>query len=322
MFGIVVIGRNEGERLKACLSSTPPASKLVYVDSGSVDGSPVTAQAFGAQIVDLDLREPFTAARARNAGFRHLLDLWPDTKYVQFVDGDCVICPNWIGGAVQYLESHGKVCAVFGRRKERYPHASIYNQLCDWEWDDVPIGQASECGGDVMMRVDAFSSVSGFRADLIAGEEPELCLRLQRAGWQIWRIDAAMTVHDASMTRFIQWWRRTIRGGYALAQGAALHGAGPERYRMQASRRSWLWGFWIPIVSLASTATLGATGALIFLVYPLQFIRLLFRRGGDLRSRATLSFFQTLARFPEAIGQLRFLAGRVFNRQARIIEYK
>ena len=243
MYGIVVIGRNEGDRLKACFKSAPSATPLVYVDSGSTDGSTLLAREFRAEVIDLDLRFPFTAARARNAGFQKLQEAFPTLKYVQFVDGDCVICTDWLEQAVTFLETHHLICAVFGRRRERYPDRSVYNKLCDLEWDDVPLGEAGECGGDVMMRIDALAAVGGYRADLIAGEEPELCLRLQRAGWIIWRIDAEMTLHDAAITRLAQWWKRTVRNGYALAQGAALHGSGPERYRLRASRRTWLMGF-------------------------------------------------------------------------------
>ena len=35
-----------------------------------------------------------------------------------------------------------------------YPEATIYNQLCDWEWQRPP-GRAKSCGGDALMRVAA-----------------------------------------------------------------------------------------------------------------------------------------------------------------------
>ncbi len=322
MFGIVVIGRNEGDRLKACFSSVPPATPLVYVDSGSTDGSTELAREFRAEVIDLDLRLPFTAARARNAGFQKLREVFPNLKYVQFVDGDCVICPDWLGQAVTFLETHHQICAVFGRRRERFPDRSFYNKLCDLEWDDVPLGEAGECGGDVMMRIDALQAADGYRADLIAGEEPELCLRLQRAGWIIWRIDAEMTLHDAAITRLGQWAKRTVRNGYALAQGAALHGTGPERYRSRASRRIWLWGFWAPLIGLALVIVFGPIGSIFFSIYAFQFVRLLQRNKGSLRERALRSFFQVVGRFPESFGQLKYWRDRLLNQQTRLIEYK
>ena len=42
---VVAIGRNEGERLRACLASVVPlAACVVYVDSGSTDGSVAMAR--------------------------------------------------------------------------------------------------------------------------------------------------------------------------------------------------------------------------------------------------------------------------------------
>ena len=180
-FGIVTIGRNEGDRLKRCLQSLPMTAPIVYVDSGSTDRSDIWAQDFGAELVRLDPSSPFTAARARNAGFRRLLEMLPDTLFVQFIDGDCELAASWPAAAVDLLKAHENVAAVFGRRRERFPDRSIYNQLCDWEWNGPP-GDALACGGDVMMRASALQAVGGYRDTLIAGEEPELCVRLRAKG--------------------------------------------------------------------------------------------------------------------------------------------
>ena len=72
--GVVVIGRNEGQRLARCLQSQAERTdSVVYVDSGSTDGSVALAQSLGVQVLALDPRTPFTAARARNEGFAALL---------------------------------------------------------------------------------------------------------------------------------------------------------------------------------------------------------------------------------------------------------
>ena len=241
VFGVIVIGRNEGERLKQCIESAFPKALVVYIDSGSTDGSALWARDQGIDVIILDMGLPFTAARARNAGFQRLREIAPDVSYVQFVDGDCELIDGWVEQAARFLDNHSDVGAVSGRLHERYPDRSIYNWLCDREWDG-PTGDVRACGGIVMMRAGALTAVSGFREDLIAGEEPELCVRLRAAGWRIWRLDADMALHDADMTRFSQWWTRAVRSGYASAQGAYLHGAGPERHQVWESRRAWLWG--------------------------------------------------------------------------------
>lgn len=318
----MVIGRNEGERLRSCLLSVvPQASLVVYVDSGSTDGSPALARALGAEVTDLDMSVPFTAARARNEGFRHVQRLLPDAQFVQFVDGDCEVAATWMGVATSFLEANPNVAAVCGRRRERFPERSLYNRLCDAEWD-TPIGETKSCGGDVLMRTAALAAVGGYRDDMIAGEEPELCVRLRARGWRIWRLDAEMTLHDAAMTRWSQWWRRTTRTGYAYAEGVALHGAPPERHRVRASRSAWFWGAGLPAAILLSALILGPAALLAFLVYPAQVLRLCAKGRGPFRDRMTRALFLVLGKFPEALGQIKFLRNRRSGAIARIIEYK
>jgi GT2 family glycosyltransferase len=320
-FGAVVIGRNEGERLKRCLTSLAGAACVVYVDSGSSDGSVQHARRVAVDVVELDTSIPFTAARARNAGFRRLRDKTPDLRYVQFVDGDCEVRPDWPHRALAFLEAHSDVAVVCGRRRERYPERSVYNWLCDQEWNG-PTGEVRACGGDAMMRVVAVEAVGGYRDDMIAGEEPELCLRLRRARWRVWRSPDEMTLHDAAMTRFGQWWRRAVRAGYAFAQGAYLHGASPERQWVWESGRAWLWGVWLPLACLAVSVALFPWGLVAWLAFPLQMLRQTARNPGPLGDRALLAFFQVMARFPEGLGQLNFLRDRLFGTHAQLIEYK
>ncbi|MDU0955501.1 MAG: glycosyltransferase family 2 protein, partial [Bradyrhizobium sp.] len=264
---------------------------------------------------------PFTAARARNAGMRRLRQLAPEIDLVQFVDGDCELQQDWPAIAITYLVEHPQVCATFGRRRERFPERSIYNLICDREWD-TPVGEAKACGGDVMMRVDALEAAGGYRDDLIAGEEPELCVRLRAGGWKIWRLDHDMTLHDAAMHHFSQWWRRQARSGYAFAQGAHLHGRTDERHWVWESRRALLWAILIPSAILAGLLLAGPLALLVLLIYPAQVLRRSRRMSGRWRTRLQLAFFEQLSRFPEAWGQLLFFRNRLLGRHGRLIEYK
>lgn len=320
-FGAVVIGRNEGERLKRCLRALSSAEIVIYVDSGSTDGTPDWARNHGADVVELDMARPFTAARARNAGFARLRERAPDLRYVQFIDGDCELLVSWPERAIGFLDQNSSVAAVCGRTREREPDRSIYNWLCEQEWDQ-PAGEMKAFGGIVMMRSDALTAVEGYREDLIAGEEPELGVRLRSAGWRLWRLDVEMTFHDAAMTRFGQWWQRAVRGGYAFAQGAHIHGGLPERHWVWESRRALLWGLCLPLGCLALGLLLGPWGWALFLIYPLQIARQTFRNSGSLRRRVTLALFQVLARFPEAVGQLKYFLNRLLYQQGRLIEYR
>jgi len=319
--GVVVIGRNEGERLRRCLQSLGGiASQVVYVDSASTDGSVEAARAMGAEVVALDMRMPFTAARARNDGYERLRALATDARYVQFVDGDCELVAGWMEKAARFLDEHPGVAAVCGRLREKYPERTVYNMLCDIEWDR-PAGEAKACGGNSMMRAGAFESVGGFRADVIAGEEPELCVRLRAAGWRIWRLGEEMALHDAAMTRFGEWWRRSRRNGHAFAEGAWLHGAPPERHYVSEARRALAWGVVLPVLVLAS-ALLDPRCLALFAIYPLQVIRIALRSELTGKKAWWRAGFLVLGRFPEGLGQLSFALNRIRRRRSARIDCK
>lgn len=310
----IAIGRNEGDRLVRCLASlVSVAGRVVYVDSGSTDGSLNAAREAGAEVVMLDTSVPFTAARARNAGLDHLAKN-ARPAFVQFVDGDCELDPDWLPKARRFLDSHPSVAVACGRRRERFPDATIWNQLIDYEWD-TPVGEARACGGDALMRWQPLQDLGGYNPRLIAGEEPELCVRLRAAGWKIWRLDAEMTLHDAAMTRFSQWWKRAARAGHAWAEGAALHGTPPERHAVAPTRRALIWGLVLPLVALLP-APWWPWSLLILTAYPLQILRLS-RKMGFLRA-----CFLTLGRFPEAQGVLTYVFNRFRGRRSGLIEYK
>ncbi|MDP5306002.1 glycosyltransferase family 2 protein [Paracoccus spongiarum] len=319
----IAIGRNEGTRLVECLASLRRAGvrRIVYVDSGSTDGSVLAAEAAGAQVVLLDMARPFTAARARNAGLAAIMAHPEPPGYVQMIDGDCILQPDWLDQARDFLDAHPAVVVVCGRRRERFPGVSVFNRLCDAEWN-TPVGESLACGGDALMRLPALAASGGYREDLIAGEEPELCLRLRRAGGTVWRLDAEMTLHDAAMTRLGQWWRRTRRAGHAFAEGAALHGAPPDRHWVAEARRALLWGVALPLAILLAALVSPALALLLALAYPAQILRLAARRGLSDRLSWDIALFAVLGRFAEAQGVLSYLLNRLRGRRAGLIEYK
>lgn len=315
--GAVVIGRNEGARLTTCLRSlTQLAPRLVYVDSGSSDGSLEVARAIGADVVALDLAVPFTAARARNAGWQHLLMQHPETQLVQFVDGDCEVVHGWLHAASQFLQASPDYAVVCGRRRERYPGRSVYNYLCDLEWN-TPVGDALACGGDAMVRSEVLRATRGYRDDLIAGEEPEWCVRLRAAGWRIRRLADEMTLHDAAMHRFSQWWQRCKRAGFAFAAGAHIHGGAPHFHWVTETRRAVLWGALIPVSCLALCFAWQPALAIWPALYIAQICRL--RKNGHTWSHA---FFLTIGKVAEARGVAQFHYERLLGRRSKIIEYK
>ncbi len=252
---VVVIGRNEGPRLKRCLDSVlamrvganaedrehssatanaivspkgtaaedydaagldDPFVELIYVDSGSTDGSVSVATDRGWKVVALEVGRP-TAARGRNAGWRAA-----HGETVLFLDGDTVLHPSFVIEAMPAFKQAG-TAVVWGHRRELFPKHSVYNRVMDLDWISAA-GYTAFCGGDALFQRRALEAVGGFDETLIAGEEPELCRRLLAAGYRILHVDRAMTGHDLAIVRFSQYWRRATRAGHAYAEVA-------ERFR-------------------------------------------------------------------------------------------
>jgi GT2 family glycosyltransferase len=314
---VVVIGRNEARHLPTCLASVCGEGRVVvYADSGSTDGSVEFAEHLGVEVVGLDPSRPFTAARGRNEGLRRALELDPDVSLVQFIDGDCELTPGWLERAAQVLLAEPDLAIVTGHLHEKSPAASIYNRLGEMEWGGR-VGDIAWCGGIFLARVAALKRVGGFNEDLPAGEEPELCLRLRRAGCRVWRIDADMAVHDLDMHRFSQWWRRSVRAGRAYAQAAALHGSSEERFGVRESRSARFWGVVLPLVALAlAWPTRGISLAALLVILAVQVIRVYrhARQRHPARHAALYAGFCVLSKTPQTIGQAQYLLA---SRRAR-----
>jgi cellulose synthase/poly-beta-1,6-N-acetylglucosamine synthase-like glycosyltransferase len=317
--GFVVIGRNEGPRLEQCLRSVLTMSnQVIYADSASTDGSPETAERLGVTVVRLPEDGRLNAARGRNAGYTELRARFPEFDLVQFLDGDCILQPEWLPLAVEFLETHPDVAVVCGRRFEEHPDASIYNALCDQEWK-TPVGEARECGGDALIRRAALDQIGGYNPQLQAGEEPEMTARMRAAGWRIWRIDARMTEHDARILSLGQWWRRTQRGGFGYAQVWSATKALPQRLYGKQLRSAFAWAIALPLLVILAAILTGRPLMLLLIPVAYGFQLLRIARGCHGEARLTKAALILLAKVPEAIGAARFF---VAGGGRRVPEYK
>lgn len=323
--GVVVIGRNEGQRLRRCLESVAACvDAIVCVDSGSTDGSVELARSLGANVVALDLSQPFTAARSRNAGIARLREIDCAVEFVQVVDGDCEIVAGWMARALDEMRTKPRAGIVCGRRRERHPEASVYNRLCDMEWN-TPVGEAESCGGDALIRLCAFDQVGGYDPSIIAGEEPEMCLRMRQAGWTIQRIDHEMTLHDAQMTHLSQWWKRAVRSGHAYAQGRVMHGSSAQRFCVREVRSIVEWTVVLPLLAIGLVWFTWGASLLLLAAYGLLWYRVRGHRlqHGDSPEDASLYANYCIAgKFAQMHGMNRYWWNRLRGRQTRLIEYK
>jgi hypothetical protein len=216
------------------------------------------------------------------------------------------------------------VAAVCGRRRERHPEASVYNRLCDIEWN-TPVGIANEFGGDVMMRAEVLRQLGGYNPAVIAAEDTELGVRMRQAGWRIRRLDAEMTWHDAAITRFGQWWKRNVRAGHGFAEGAAMHGASPTRHWVREVRSIWVWGLVVPAAALAGAWWTWGASLLLIGLYGVLYWKIrrnALRRGLLACDAKAVAWFTMLGKFPQVLGQIAYWRNRLSGRRSRIIEYK
>lgn len=213
----IIIGVNAAATLAPCVKSildSPYDSgkvRIFYVDGGSTDGSVELARRlFSVEVIALRPEHP-TPGLGRNAGWRA-----GQAPFVQFLDSDTELHPRWLRKAVGFLARSERIGAVGGNRGERYPEASVYNWLADQEWNGPP-GECEAFGGDVMIRRSVLEETGGYDEVLVAGEDPELSVRVRLKGYKIFHLDAPMTTHDIAMKEWRQYWKRAYRTGYGFA---------------------------------------------------------------------------------------------------------
>jgi len=325
---VVVIGRNEGQRLSRCLESIrqmrwPGTVEVIYADSNSSDESPALAVSAGAHLIRLDTGKP-TAARGRNAGWRRA-----SAPLILFLDGDTILDPDFPMRAFDAMSADPSAAVIWGHRREIHPSASIYNRVLDLDWIYAP-GITAFCGGDALVRRVVLERVGGFDESLIAGEEPEMCRRIRECGYEILHIDAPMVGHDLAITCFRQYWKRAVRSGYAYADVAARFRGAGEAFWVDEARRNRMRGAALTVLPVAGLTISAAAASVVPALLALAILaaltlRTAYRAGWKCarwRTRLLYGIHSHFQQIPILWGQLKFhMDGRKGRRQ-QLIEYK
>jgi glycosyltransferase involved in cell wall biosynthesis len=326
---VVVIGRNEGQRLARCLESIRQMRgfdediEVIYVDSASQDDSPALAASYGAEVIVLHAERP-TAALGRNAGWRVAR-----AEFVLFLDGDTILHPDFVKAAREPMLQDASIVAVWGHRREIHPETSLFNRILDLDWVYAP-GFTEFCGGDVLMRRSALEEAGGYDGELIAGEEPELCRRMRANGHRVLHIDHPMTGHDMHMTRWNQYWKRAVRAGHAFAEISRRFRDSDDPSWDSDRKRNLVRGvFW-----MASFAIVVAVSAIWLTILPIALwvalllvlsLRSAWKARWKSKNALTLLLYGVhshLQQVPICIGQLRYAVDQMRGNRRALIEYK
>jgi len=213
----VVIGVNVQKTIRSSLeavkkSDYPKPLEIIYVDGGSSDNSvEIVRQVGGIKVIELRLDNP-TPGKGRNAGWRAASNEW-----IQFLDGDAFIDPLWLRKAAENIDDTTAI--VFGRRQEIFPRKNWYHLAAEIGWMHE---SERSIGGDILCRRKSLEETGGYVDFLVGGADPELGIRIRKAGWKIKKLKEPMCFHDIAAKNFARYWRRSMRVGRAYIEAGVL----------------------------------------------------------------------------------------------------
>ncbi len=327
---VVIIGRNEGERLRRCLLSVASMRKpvggieCIYVDTASQDGSPEMAEAVGIPVIRLFPDDP-SAALARNAGWRAV-----SAPFVLFLDGDCQIDRDFAVEALARFENP-QIAIVWGRLREAYPEASLYNRLMDVQWvclRSLPEGPCFYGTGIGIVRRAALEAVDGFDNRMINGQNTDLGRRVQKLGFIVFHVALPMVRHDAEMLRFAHYWRRFFREGHSYARLQDTFRTGNQPlFRFEFSPLGGAFMLFGPFLALLGSLLFGswiilAIATLILIVLVVRTTMRYRFRAFNLSNAILFSLHWHIKLIPNFLGHVAYRMDELTGRRRKLMEYR
>jgi O-antigen biosynthesis protein len=250
---VIVCTHNGARTLRSCLEGIGrldyPNYEVIVVDDGSTDASASIAQEFPFRLI----RTPNQGlSAARNVGLAAATG-----EIVAFIDDDAYPDPHWLQYIAATLQSSdhagvGGPNLLPPRSGEvawcvsRAPGGPTHVLLSDTEAEHIP-------GCNMAFRRDALLSVGGFDPQFrAAGDDVDLCWRLQERGWNLgFNPGAVVWHHRRSSIR--GYWRQ--QEGYGRAE-ALLARKWPQRYN-SAGHLTWAGGIYGDGAGVAPVSTSG-----------------------------------------------------------------
>ncbi|WP_425407753.1 AAA family ATPase [Hyphococcus sp.] len=321
--GVIVVSDNPKVSPEAAIRSVADSRAVVFAPLFPMAEAAAVARKAGAVVVESDVRPQQTVGRARNAGYRQIKKIAPHLKYIQFMDADMAVDPDWINAAERFMERRPEVAVVEGAMRNQPGHNFHFATLSELKNSETPGEIVATTSGGALVRASAFEAAGGFRGDLITWDLEDLCIRQRRRGCHVWRLDSGMLIRNPQKATLRSWWKNALLRGYDNAYAMSIHGGPPERQGVSQTIQAVLWGCVFPVV-IAVIATLGGLAASMLApmtparyvaagiiaagigVYMIKYLASVLRRGMFRPSSWRNGFYAVFGRFAEFFGALRF----------------
>jgi GT2 family glycosyltransferase len=224
---VVVCTYNGARTLRDCLDGLReldyPDFEVIVVDDGSTDGTGDIARTYGFQVVSTDNRG---LASARNLGCSLATgeiiaytddDVRPDPHWLQHLAAS-LADPRLAGAGGPNIAPHGD--GWIADCVANAPGGPMHVLLSDHEAEHIP-------GCNMAIRKACLEEVGGFDTQFrVAGDDVDMCWRLQQQGWILGFSGAAMVWHHRRGS-VGDYWKQQV--GYGRAE-ALLERKWPEKY--------------------------------------------------------------------------------------------
>ena len=352
---VVVCSHNGGRTIRDCLEGLKrlayPDYEVIVVDDGSTDDTAAIAARYDCRLIRTPNRG---LSNARNAGLAAARG-----EIVAYLDDDAYPDPHWLTylAAAFLRTSHAGVGGPniappgdgwIAECVARSPGGPVHVLLTDREAEHIP-------GCNMAFRKACLEAIGGFDPRFrTAGDDVDVCWRLQERGWTLGFHPAAMVWHHRRNS-LRAYWKQQI--GYGRAE-AMLERKWPEKYngpghvrwagrmyghgltRILRWRRAWVyhgvWGaapfqsLYEPAPSLLSllpqmpewhlmTAVLAVTAGLGIAYRPLR-LAVPLLGGALVLPVAQACWSATRASFPEASGSVARAVRRVLTAGLHLLQ--
>ncbi len=195
---VILISRNQEWNIARLVESVLRERDLlgsmdiILVDSASNDQTIEIAARYPITVYKLNPDQRLSAAAGRYVGYNHT-----SGDLVLFLDGDMELCQGWLTQALKVIRSQPEVAVVCGQVVDRPKDYTPQENECTH--DAMRNSGGATCvlhgGGASLYRRSVLDKVGTFNPWLYSDEEPELCLRIRHAGYQILRLPRTIAFH-------------------------------------------------------------------------------------------------------------------------------